>query len=221
MDDVYINCDAKGENAIYNGDFEWRLYIKEGDVKHHVLANLHAQGWSEFSEGQNPALYPMIPNVDCNLRVGSGNSTVNTAYNPTDTWTLGTDEVRSGSWAYKGQIKPIPQKYNNPAPYYNAPFIYKTIQQYFECGAMPDRLSAWLDVYPSPANGETPVSIAARQGFKDEKTMELYNAQGLLMLKAQFIGDTYSFTNKLKPGIYIVRVSDKEKSSEKKLVITY
>lgn len=220
VDDVYVGCN-RGANIIYNGDFEETKPIAANKIAWHELRNLHAQGWDEFDEQDNPALLPPIKGPTCPDERLSNPVASTSVFNPYTGMMLGAEEVRSGRFSYAGWVKNIEPKHRNSAPYYNSPYYYKGIRQYFNCQLSPSRLSGNFDMYPSPTQTSESVFVNYPNEVGQIKTMEVINAQGLLVYSGKFTGNTYHFTPELKPGVYVVRITDSQTISEKKLVITH
>ncbi|MCB9250859.1 MAG: T9SS type A sorting domain-containing protein [Flavobacteriales bacterium] len=71
-------------------------------------------------------------------------------------------------------------------------------------------------LFPNPTNSSFTLTT---QNNTDHKSIEICNAQGQLLLKEDFDGDTYQFKGELNTGIYLIKLSDQRRAYHQKLVV--
>jgi len=136
---------------------------------------------------------------------------------------LTTWEKHSGQYAFKGWIRPFTEAGENvfeAGRRYNAPGRYKALRQTYDWSIAPRIANPFkIKIYPNPVNGKD-VSILCERNDRLQKHISISNAQGILVYSNNFSGNVFKFTEKLKPGIYFVKVTCHEQSDLKKLVVT-
>ncbi len=213
IDDVYINCDD-GSNALRDGELEQVVY----NTNPHLLTTLHSPWWAEFDEADNPALHPPLAGTPCPPAPFP-----TAGWNPFDDQLLFPDEVRSGSFAYRLFVKSIEFRHNLSNPYYKAPHVFKSVSQPYNVNSCLQQRLAVQDnftVYPSPSVSQNKISIDHEGSPQTTQYIEVLSMHCSVVYSSNFTGNHFEFKNNLQPGIYIVRLTSKQGSSEKKLVIT-
>lgn len=76
-----------------------------------------------------------------------------------------------------------------------------------------------IQVFPIPSNGK--VNIKLQKSITSEFKIEVFNIQGILIFPKRIIMTSeHSFEIELPEGIYFVKIHDKEKIYNFKLIIT-
>jgi hypothetical protein len=88
-------------------------------------------------------------------------------------------------------------------------------QQITTVGMNSVQPKAEISIYPNPVSMELTIDS---EGCKGEKTFELINSIGQVVLKGSFVGKTTVQTSDLAPGVYLIKLGDDKTFEYKKMV---
>jgi uncharacterized delta-60 repeat protein len=88
-------------------------------------------------------------------------------------------------------------------------------QQITTVGMNSVQPKAEISIYPNPVSTELTIDS---EGCKGEKTFELINSIGQVVIKGSFVGKTTVQTSDLAPGVYLIKLGDDQAFGFKKIV---
>jgi hypothetical protein len=233
VDDVYVNSMNTdpaylGQNAVANGGMEnWKPFggSATSDEDPHAQFNASGQHWRTdvWPPEYNPTNINPLVNFHCpNLpQYGDSKSPV-----------LTKEEVHSGSFSYGFHINPmaLADQWGNNI-YAGQTFYYDyyvhdygniTSDEFNVYGTPPPIInptSISFFVNPVPAKSNDRISLKCDEN-NEEKIISVISLEGTLIISDKFKGGNYAFKHQLAPGIYFVHLTETDKSSVKKIVIT-